>query len=200
MRRAGRRARLPGLGALLAAGGLLLALAGVYLVWLGGTAPAGADGIGGPFTLTADTGQVVTERSFRGRYALLYFGYTNCADVCPTTLAALAVALDRLGARGAVVQPLFITVDPGRDTPSVLRRYTAAFSPRLLGLTGTAGQITQAQRVWRVRAIVRPEGTGYSVDHTSVLLLVGPDGRFIAPIAADESGAQMAADLGRYLP
>jgi protein SCO1/2 len=189
-----------GLASLLAVGGGLLALAGGYLWLLGGTAPAGAGRIGGPFTLTADNGQTVTERSFHGRYLLIYFGYTSCTDVCPATLGAVGAALTRLGARGAEVQPLFITVDPQRDTPAVLRRYTAAFSPRLVGLTGTTEQIAAAEHAWRVRASMHAQGAGYTMDHTSVLLLAGPDGRFIAPIAADETAAQMAADLARYLP
>jgi protein SCO1/2 len=193
-----RPARRGALAPLLLSGAALLGLAGGYLWLLGGTAPPAAE-IGGPFTLLADTGQVVTDRSFRGRYLLIHFGYTGCADVCPTTLAALRVALDLLGGRGAGVQPLFITVDPRRDTPAVLRGYTAAFTPRLLGLTGTEQQLAAVRRAYHVRAVVHPDGAGYAIDHTSVLLLVGPDGRFIAPIAADQSGAAMAAELGRYL-
>ncbi len=192
-------ARRGGLAPLLLSGVALLALAGGYLWLLGGTAPPAAAGIGGPFTLQTDAGQVVTDRSFRGRYLLIHFGYTGCADVCPTTLAALRVALETLGPRGANVQPVFITVDPRRDTPAVLRGYTASFTPRLLGLTGTEQQLAAVRRAYHVRAEVHREGAGYSIDHTSVLLLVGPDGRFIAPIAADEAGPQMAADLARYL-
>ncbi len=196
-RRTGRQALLAVLGS---AAGLLLLTCG-YLSLLGGTSvPVPA--IGGPFQLTSSDGQPVTDRSFRGRYVLAYFGYTSCRDVCPTTLTAVADALDVLGPKAERVQPLFITVDPARDTPDVLRRYVGGFSPRLLGLTGTPRQIAQMQRDYRVTSIVHPAsapGADYAVDHSSVLYLIGPDGRYLAPIRADETGAKMAADIVAHL-
>ncbi len=191
-----------GLIAALCGAACLLLLTGGYLWLLGGSSPTRSGGIGGPFTLTAADGRPITDRSFRGRYLLVYFGYTACRDVCPLTLATLGNALDALGAKADRVQPLFITVDPERDTPDVLRGYVAAFSPRLLGLTGTARQIRQVEAAYRVRTVAHPHGAGgldTTLDHSSVLLLIGPDGRYLAPIPADETSADMAADIARRL-
>ncbi len=191
-----------GLLVILGAASCVLLLAGGYLWMLGGTAPPRQATIGGPFTLTAPNGQTVTDQSFRGRYVLVYFGYTSCEDVCPVTLSAVADALDVLGPKASRVQPLFVTVDPQRDTPDLLGRYVAEFSPRLLGLTGTPDELRQMQQRYRVTSITHPGGAGsagYTVDHSSVLYLLGPDGRYLAPIRADESGTDMARDIARHL-
>jgi protein SCO1/2 len=159
-------------------------------------------GIGGPFTLVDGAGRTVTDRDLRGQYLLIYFGYTFCPDVCPTTLTAMASALDQLGSRAEQLRPVFITVDPERDTPKVVRDYTAAFSPRILGLTGTPEQIAKVAGEYRVYYAKHRTGEGpgdYTVDHSSIIYLMGPDGRFIAPIAADESARQMAADIARHM-
>ncbi len=185
-----------GLAALLGVTAGLLVLAAGVLWMLGGAVPPAAGGIGGPFRLQGSDGQVVTERSFPGRTLLIYFGYASCEDVCPVTLSAVADALQALGGRGDRIQPLFITVDPARDTPEVLRRYVAGFSPRLLGLTGTPDDLRRVQREYHIASTVHP---GEVLDHTSVLLLVGPDGRLLAPIRADEGGTAMAADIARHL-
>ena len=170
-------------------------------LWLLGGPGARRAAIGGPFELAATTGQVVTERSFAGRFRLIYFGYSACRDVCPTTLGEVGRAMDALGARAGQVQPLFITVDPGRDTPEVLRAYLAGFTPRLVGLTGTARQVRRVQDEYRLGSAIHPHAAGakYAVDHDSVLYLVGPDGRYVAPIRADETGAEMAAEIARHL-
>jgi protein SCO1/2 len=163
---------------------------------------AAAAGIGGPFTLTAGDGRTVTDRDFRGRWMLLYFGYTFCPDVCPTTLNEVAAALDKLGAKADRVQALFITVDPRRDSPAVIRDYTAAFSPRIMGLTGTPEQIAEVAREYRVYYAPQAAGAaggGYTVDHSSILYLMDPDGRFVVPIRTDETGAAMAADIAKRL-
>jgi len=188
--------------AILAVAGGLLLLAGFYLWLLGGSAPPASPEIGGPFRLTQDDGQVVTDRDFRGRYLLIYFGYTGCPDICPTTLGSVAEALHRLGARAGRLQPLFITVDPERDTPAAMRRYADAFSPRILGLSGTPAQIAAVEQEYRISSAIHGTGgdpPGYTVDHTSVLLLVGPDGKYLAPLPAIESGAEIAARLAPYL-
>ena len=208
MPRSSHKRRVPakpgrrGLLTVLAGAGALLLLTAGYLYMLGGTAPPRQAVIGGPFTMTATNGATVTDASFRGHYMLVYFGYTNCVDVCPMTLAAVADALDQLGPQAAGVQPVFVTVDPQRDTPDVLRRFTALFTPRLVGLTGTPGQLRQMQQSYRVSSIVHPGAAGpmgYTIDHSSVLYLIGPDGRYLAPIRADESGSQMASDIARHL-
>ena len=183
--------------------GLLVALlllgTGAFL-WLSGE--AGGPVVGGPFALVDGDGHTVTDRDFRGKYMLVYFGYTYCPDVCPTTLNAVADALDRLGKKADQVQPLFITIDPRRDTPAVVKQYTAAFTPRLLGLTGSAAQIAAVAKEYRVYYAEHRTGPGpddYSMDHSSILYLMGPNGRFIAPIRTDETGAEIAADVGKLM-
>jgi protein SCO1 len=184
--------------------GLLVAVlligTGAFL-WLGGRQPAGLT-IGGPFVLENGAGKTVSDRDYHGKYVLVYFGYTFCPDVCPTTLNAVADAMDKLGAKADQVQPLFITVDPKRDTPSVMQQYAAAFSPRITGLTGTPDEIAKVAKEYRVYYAEHRTGPGpndYSMDHSSILYLMGPDGRFIAPIRADESGDQMAASLVKLM-
>lgn len=158
--------------------------------------------IGGPFTLTDTAGRTVTERNFRGKFMLIYFGYTSCPDVCPTTLNQVAVALDRLGPKADRLQALFVTVDPRRDTPEVMRQYTAAFTPRLLGLTGTPEQIAAAAKAYRVYYAEHRTGSGpldYTMDHSSILYLMGPDGQFVEPVRADADGAEMAAAIAKAM-
>ncbi len=166
-------------------------------VWLSG-GPGGSL-VGGPFTLQDGNGRQVTDRDFRGKYMLVYFGYTFCPDVCPTTLNEVANALDRLGPKADRLQAIFITVDPKRDTAAVMKRYTAAFSPRLLGLTGTPEEIAQAAKAYRVYYSEHRTGPGpndYSVDHSSILYLMGPDGKFVTYYDDASVGADgLAADL-----
>jgi protein SCO1/2 len=200
-RRALRRQTRDRAALTLAAGGIaaILLLAGL-LIWV--LTPGGAVArIGGPFSLIDDRGAMVTDHSFPGKYLLVYFGYTKCRDVCPATLNTVAAALDRLGGKAARVQPLFITVDPERDTPAALRKYVALFTPRLIGLSGTAADIRKvADEYHVVRAIRQMDGTrDYAVDHSSVLYLMAPDGRFVAPIPVDASEMVVAQALARYV-
>jgi protein SCO1/2 len=165
-------------------------------------APGPGSGVGGPFTLVADSGTVVTERSFPGKYLAMYFGYTHCEDVCPATLTTLAAALARLGRKADRVQPLFITVDPQRDTPAVLRRFVANFSPNLVGLTGTETELHRVDQAFHVVSGMPAPAlrqASYAVDHSSVIYLLAPDGRFIAPIPADASDMVMAQAIARYV-
>ena len=158
--------------------------------------------IGGPFTLVDGSGHVVTDRDLRGRYVLVYFGYTFCPDVCPTTLATIAGALERLEKRADRLQPVFITVDPQRDTPKVVASYAAAFSPRILGLTGSPEQVARVAGEYRVYYAKHRTGAGpddYTMDHSSIIYLMDPNGRFVAPIPADESAPKMAADIARHM-
>ena len=196
-----RKARTASLAVPLCIVAALLLLAGGYLRALGGPGAHRGAAIGGPFELTAATGQTVTERSFAGRYRLIYFGYSACRDICPITLDEVGRAMDALGDRAASIQPLFITVDPEHDTPEALRSYLSAFTPRLVGLTGTPRQIRRVQQEYRLASSIHPNGTGagYTVDHGSVLYLMSPDGRYVAPIRADKTGAEMAADIARHL-
>jgi protein SCO1 len=185
------------IGVLVAA---MLLAAGGYL-FLSGSQPAALT-VGGPFSLIDGDGHPVTDQTWHGKYMLVYFGYTYCPDVCPTTMTNLADALDKMGAKADRLQPLFITVDPKRDTPAVVKQYAAAFGPRIIGLTGSAEQIAGAAKAYRVYYAEHRTGPGpddYSMDHSSVLYLMGPDGRFIAPLRADQSGPEMAAALTKLM-
>jgi len=147
--------------------------------------------IGGPFQLVDAQNRRVTDLDFRGRYLLIYFGYTGCPDICPTTLASVAEALRLLGTRAAAVQPIFITIDPRHDTPRVIGAYAASFSPRLIGLTGTPAELEAAERAYHVTV----EVTATGINHSAVLYLMAPDGHFLAPLPADSSPAVIATDL-----
>ncbi|MBI1207622.1 MAG: redoxin domain-containing protein [Azospirillum sp.] len=153
--------------------------------------------IGGPFTLTDHTGRRVTDADFTGRYRLIYFGYTYCPDVCPTELQAMSTALDRLGADGERLQPLFITIDPARDTPAHLADYVALFHPRLIGLTGSAAEIAAAARAYRVYYARPPGGDDqtYLMDHSSFVYLMGPDGQFLTAFPSGVDPEKMAAGI-----
>jgi protein SCO1/2 len=158
--------------------------------------------IGGPFELTDGAGRHVTEKSWPGKYLVVYFGYTFCPDVCPTTLSDLAGALEKLGGTADKVQPLFITVDPRRDTPKVIADYAAAFTPRLTGLTGTAEQIARVAKEYRVYYAEHRTGPGpgdYTMDHSSVIYLIAPDGHFVSVIRADQQADAMAAAIQKDL-
>jgi protein SCO1/2 len=193
-----------GIGRLYAIIGLAMALlligTGGY-IWLSGGSPPGIS-VGGTFALTSGDGKPVTDTDFRGKYMLVYFGYTYCPDVCPTTLNAVADALDKLGPKADKIKPLFITVDPKRDTPAVVKQFAAAFGTRIEGLTGSAAQIATVAKEYRVYYAEHRTGPGpddYTMDHSSVLYLMGPDGRFIAPIRADMPGDRMAAALAKLV-
>jgi protein SCO1/2 len=179
---------------------VLLIGAGGY-IWLSGGTPVGI-GVGGPFALVNGDGKAVSDKDFRGKYMLVYFGYTFCPDVCPTTLNAVADAMDRLGPKAERLRPVFITVDPKRDSPAVVKQFAAAFGPRVEGLTGSAAQIATVAKAYRVYYAEHRTGQGpddYTMDHSSVLYLMGPDGRFIAPIRADMPADQMATALAKLV-
>jgi protein SCO1 len=191
--------------ALYATLGLLLAIlligTGGFL-WLSGKAGNGPVTIGGPFRLENGDGKPVTDQSFRGKYMLVYFGYTFCPDVCPTTLNAVADALDRMGPAASSIQPLFITVDPKRDTPGVVKQYVTAFGPNIEGLTGTAEEIAIVAKEYRVYYAEHRTGPGagdYTMDHSSVLYLMDPNGGFVGPVRADLSGEEMATSLKKLM-
>ena len=146
----------------------------------------GAADIGGPFRLIDHTGKRVTDADFKGRYMLLYFGYTSCPDVCPAELQTMGRAMDRLAAKGDKIIPVFITVDPERDSPAILKAYVAAFHPSMVGLTGSAAEIKAAAKAYKVyyrkQPGAKPGDTEILMDHTSFIYLVGPDGKVVALI------------------
>ncbi len=170
-------------------------------------APAGAASLpslfGGPIELVDHDGRTVTDQDFAGRFMLVYFGYTHCPDICPTDLAAMAAALDDIGPLAARLRPVFITLDPERDTAEVLRDYVHAFHPSLVGLTGSASQIAAAAKAYRVhRRVFRVEGGAkedYFVDHSSLAYLMGPDGKFVTMFPHATPSARIAEILGKYL-
>jgi len=153
--------------------------------------------IGGPFTLTDGHGKTVTDRDFRGRYMLIYFGYTHCPDACPTTLGDMASALDKMpeAARKKVV-PVFITVDPARDTPDVIGDYAEAFGPEFVGLTGDEGAVAQVTREYHVYAQKHKLAHGdYAMDHSSIMYVMGPDGQYVGVICDGSKPAEIAEQL-----
>lgn len=160
---------------------------------LSGRAP-----VGGPFELTDQTGHRRTDADFRGKLVVLYFGYTYCPDVCPTELQSISLALDKLGAAGEVVQPLFITVDPERDTPARLADFVSSFHPRLIGLTGSLADIRKTAVAYRTFFAKNSASTpgDYSVDHTGFIYLVGKDGRYLG-FLPPESTPDAIADAVR---
>ena len=159
--------------------------------------------LGGPFSLVDQTGKAVTEQDFAGKWMLLYFGYTYCPDVCPTELGTIAAAMDALGPQAEKVVPALITVDPQRDTPAQLAEYVSRFHPRMQGLTGTAEQVAEVARRYRVyyARVNRADTTEYLMDHSSFVYLVGPDGRvrslFRPEAGPDEIAAATRAQLAR---
>lgn len=165
-------------------------------------AAAGAS-IGGPFTLVDQDGRTVTDADFRGKYMLVYFGYTYCPDVCPTSLSHNSEAMEILGDKAEMIVPVLITVDPERDTPEVLKDYAGFFHPRLVALTGTPEQVTAAAKAYRVYfAKVEQDGAepgAYLMDHTSITYLMGPDGGYVRHFGHNVSPERMAEQLDAAL-
>lgn len=161
--------------------------------------------IGGPFTLTDQNGRTVRDTQFAGRYRMIYFGYTFCPDVCPTALQHLMQGLKRFDAaapaRAARIQPIFITIDPARDTPAVMKQYAAAFDPRLIGLTGSEAQIAAVAKEYAVYYQRREQGggAGYLMDHMSQAILFDPDGKPVALLPQEQDAAAIAAELDKWV-
>src|SRR6266702_5581268 len=158
--------------------------------------------IGGPFSLTAPDGATVTDQTYRGKWLLVYFGYTFCPDSCPMTLHEIATALEKLGTDAARVEPLFITIDPQRDTREVLERYTQSFDPRIVGLTGSPQQIDAVTREYGAYSAHHKTGPGpedYVMDHSTYLYVMNPGGKFVRAFEADTSGDRIADALRKLL-
>src|SRR5229473_7528797 len=161
-------------------------------------APSAA-AIGGPFRLIDQDGRAVSERDFAGEPYLVFFGFTHCPDVCPTTLMEVSDVLDKLGG-DARIGALFITVDPERDTPAELKEYLSSFNPRFKGLTGDSAAIAQVAKSYRVYLKKVPLDNGdYTMDHTALVYLMDKNGKFIAPFNLKRRPEDAAADLRRYL-
>jgi cytochrome oxidase Cu insertion factor (SCO1/SenC/PrrC family) len=163
----------------------------------GVAAVPGGVSIGGPFYLTDQTGRAVTDADIRGRWMLVYFGYTNCPDACPLALQKMTTALKDLGPLADRLAPIFITVDPARDTPDRLAAYLRNFDPRIIGLTGSSEQIADVAKAYRVYyAPNQPDKSGaYLVGHSSFLYLLDPAGRFNALLPMDSSAGELTVVL-----
>ena len=162
--------------------------------------------MGGPFTLTSHQGRRVSDRDFAGRYRLVYFGYAFCPDVCPVDLQTISTGLREFEqsdpARAAKVQPIFITVDPRRDTVEALAQYVAAFHPRLIGLTGSDEEIARTARAYAIHFQAQPPATpggDYLVDHSRMAVLYGPQGEPLAIVPHDQGPAGVAGELEKWV-
>jgi cytochrome oxidase Cu insertion factor (SCO1/SenC/PrrC family) len=184
---------------------LVVIVAAVGLVWHWDAGQvqtsAGEALIGGPFTLTDQHGERVTEQDFAGRFMLVYFGYTFCPDICPTSLTVMTAALDQLPEeQAAQVVPILITVDPARDTVEQLASYASLFHPRLVALTGSEEEVREAARAYRVYYHVPDaEGDDYTVDHSTFVYLMGPDGSYRTHFGIDASPEAMAEAMGKEI-
>ncbi len=197
--------------------GRFLGAAVLALVWVFAASNAHADdpapgpasvkdlpiSFGGPFTLVDHQGRERTDKDFKGRYLLVYFGYTFCPNICPTGLQTLSSALDLLGEGAARVQPLFVSVDPERDKPEILKSFVGQFHPRLIGLTGSEKQVrdvARAYRIFRGKVVVADAPKDeYLVTHTPTTFLMGPGGKFVTLFPHDTYAEVMAKALKRYL-
>ncbi|MDA1089616.1 MAG: SCO family protein [Proteobacteria bacterium] len=159
--------------------------------------------IGGPFNLVDHNAGPVTDADFRGRYLLVFFGYTYCPDVCPKAMQTIGVALDQLGKDAAKIRPLFISVDPERDTPEVLKSFVKNFHPSLTGLTGSPRQVQAAAKAYRVYyGKVKEDGGAkdeYLMNHSAGLYLMGADGKFITMFSHNTTPEDLAAKIRKYL-
>lgn len=167
--------------------------------------PLAGAAIGGDFALTSSTGKTVRWGDFAGKYRIVYFGYAFCPDICPTDMQRVAQGLKALRTsdpdKAAKIVPIFITIDPERDTPQVVGEFAAAFSPDIIGLTGTPEQIAAAAKAFKV-FYARGEavaGGGYLVDHSNVVYLFGPDGEPLATLPVDLGGDAVAAELDKWV-
>ena len=150
----------------------------------------------GHFALSALDGSMVTDESFPGKWLVIYFGYTNCGDACPTTLTTIGTALDGLGPLADRIQPLFITIDPARDKVGTMTRYLEAFDPRILGLRGTPEQIEAAIKQFHVHfERSRTENGGYELDHTGFLYVISPDRHMTKLVSLDVPGDKLTTEL-----
>jgi len=177
------------------------ALAFIATVWL--MLPQEAtrtSSVGGPFRLIDQNGRAVSDQDFKGKPFIVFFGFTNCPDICPTTLFEMSEVLKRLGPDADRTAALFISVDPERDTPDKLKDYLSSFHARIFGLTGTPEEIAKVEKEYRVYAKKVPLKDGdYTMDHTAVVYLMDKDGRFVAPFNLKKSADEAAADLRRRL-
>lgn len=166
-------------------------------------APLAGASIGGPFTLVDGDGKTVRDSDFAGKYRIMYFGYTFCPDICPGDVQNIGGAMKLLDkdkpALSAEIVPVFVTIDPARDTPKVVKAFTAAFYPRMVGLTGSAAQVEAAAKAYRVPYQKRETPTGYLMDHGRQAYLMGPRGEPIALLPQDQSPQAIVTEIERWI-
>jgi cytochrome oxidase Cu insertion factor (SCO1/SenC/PrrC family) len=158
--------------------------------------------IGGPFTMVNHKGETVTDKTYLGKPMLMFFGFTFCPDVCPTELQVMAAALDELGTAGSDIQPIFVTIDPERDTPEVMANYVGNFGPRFIGLTGSPQQIAEMAGVYRIFYAKQDnpkDPQNYLMDHSAIIYLMGPDGKFLKHFSYSTDAKALAAGLEQAL-
>jgi protein SCO1/2 len=164
------------------------------------TPQGSAAAVGGPFSLTDQNGRTITDADLKGRPFLVFFGYTHCPDVCPTTLFEVSEVLRALGPDADGMRALFVTVDPERDTPAVLKDYLSSFDPRLIGVSGSREAVDKIIKEYRVYARKVPRADGeYTMDHTALVYLMNKQGHFVAPFNLKRGPQEAAVDLRRYL-
>ncbi len=167
----------------------------------GGLIPVTEDAFGGPFTLTDHTGKKVTEKDFTGKYRLIYFGFTYCPAICPTELAKITSAMKLAGDKAKDIQPIFITVDPERDTVESMAKYVSMFHPSLVGLTGTAEETKAVAKAYKIYfAKVQDESLNdYTMDHSSFIYFMAPDDRLLRIFRMEDSAKQMAETITAWM-
>jgi protein SCO1 len=174
--------------------------AGVVLYSTGNFGAGSSSAIGGPFKLIDQNGNTITDADLKGRPFLVFFGYTHCPDVCPTTLFDVSEVMRALGTDAHRTGALFITVDPERDTPAVIKDYLSSFDPHLRGATGDRAAVDAVEKAYRVYAKkIATESGDYTMDHTALVYLMDKQGRFVAPFSLKRRPEDAAADLKRYL-
>jgi protein SCO1/2 len=151
--------------------------------------------VGGPFKLIGTDGQEVTEAAMKGKYSLFFFGFTFCPDACPTALNTFSLVLSKLGPDADKIQPVFVSIDPARDTPQVLKDYLASFDPRIIGLTGTPEEIAETAKEFRVYYAKQGEGEFYLMDHSTAIIVMNPDYEYAGVLAGNMQPDEMVTRL-----
>jgi protein SCO1/2 len=163
--------------------------------------PVTQDAFAGPYSLRSTTGENVTEKSWGDKYKLIYFGFTYCPAICPTELQKITLALKTIGERASIIQPLFITVDPERDTVPKMKEYVEMFHPSLIGLTGTPEEISHALKTFKIYAAKMQDESmsDYTMDHSSLIYFIAPDGRLLQIFKADDTADSMVTSISAWL-
>lgn len=181
------------------AGALALAAAAILTFSPSRQGQSGTASVGGPFTLTTQEGKTLTEKDLRGAPFLVFFGFTHCPDICPTKLFEISEVLRAAGGKGEKLRALFVTVDPERDTPDVMKSYLGSFDPRILGLSGERPAIDAMIKAYRAYARKVPTKDDYTMDHTALVYLMAKDGSFVGAFNIEQPPAQAAQEWLRHL-